>query len=47
MLRTVGQYLTAGVDAVIHVMQTMSVTQWGVVSVVFVVAGFMLLKTRF
>ena len=51
MLNTVGNFITsrlnAGWDTIYWVMMEMDVIQWGIVSVVFVVAGFMALRTRF
>ncbi len=51
MLHSVGQYistkLSAGWDNVYWVMMEMDVMQWGILSVIFVIAGFMALRTRF
>lgn len=51
MLNAIGNFiggrLSGGWDAIHWVMMEMDVIQWGIVSVVFVVAGFMALRTRF
>ena len=39
--------LSDGWDTIYWVMIEMDVIQWGILSVVFVVAGFMALRTRF
>ncbi len=50
MLRSIGDFvgsrLGAGWDAIYWLMMEMDVIQWGIVSVVFVAAGFMALRTR-
>ncbi len=51
MLKTVWNfiagYLGAGWDTIYWVMMEMDVLQWGILSVIFVVAGFMALRTKF
>jgi hypothetical protein len=51
MLQAVGRYvstkISAGWDNTYWLMMEMDVTQWGILSVIFVVAGFMALRTRF
>jgi len=51
MLQTIGRYIStkisAGWDNTYWLMMEMDVTQWGILSVIFVVAGFMALRTRF
>lgn len=51
MLSSVGRYiltkLGAGWDGLYWLMMEMDVMQWGIISVIFVIAGFMALRTRF
>ncbi len=46
-MRFVGEWLDTGWDNLYWLMQTMDVTQWGIVAVIFVVTGFMALRTKF
>jgi hypothetical protein len=45
--RFVGSYLSAGWDTIYWVMMEMDVMQWGILSAIFVIAGFMALRTKF
>ncbi len=51
MFKAVGHfitsYLSAGWDNIYWVMMEMDVLQWGILSTIFVVAGFMALRTKF
>ncbi len=51
MLHSVGQFiltkLSASWDCIYWVMMEMDVMQWGIISVIFVISGFMALRTRF
>ncbi len=51
MLQSVGRFISscigAGWDNVHWLMMEMDVAQWGILSAIFVVAGFMALRTRF
>lgn len=50
MLQTIGKFLSSGIgnawDSVHWLMMEMDVTQWGILSAIFVAAGFMALRTR-
>ena len=50
MFESVGRYLSAklaaGWENTYWLMMEMDVTQWGIISVIFVVAGIMALRTR-
>jgi hypothetical protein len=43
----VTKYLDYAWDSLYWVMMQMDVTQWGILAVLFVVSGFMALRTRF
>ena len=43
----IGSRLSSGWDLIYWVMMEMDVIQWGVMSMVFVVSGFVALRTRF
>ncbi len=50
MLQTIGKFISGivgkGWDNVYWLMMEMDVTQWGILSFIFVAAGFMALRTR-
>lgn len=46
MLKIVFQWLKEFFKGVDWLIQSMDVTQWGIVSVIFVVLGFMALRSR-
>ncbi len=51
MFHAVSNYITTklndGWGAIYWVMMEMDVMQWGILSAIFVIAGFMALRTRF
>ena len=51
MFQAVGRYIStyasAGWDNIYWLMMEMDVMQWGILSSIFVIAGFMALRTRF
>ena len=43
----ISKYLGAGVGNLNWLIQEMDVTQWGIVAVIFVITGFVALRTKF
>ena len=46
MLKMIGGWIKNGLSGLEWLIITMDVTQWGIVSVIFVVLGFMALRSR-
>ncbi|MCC7337175.1 MAG: hypothetical protein IT422_18955 [Pirellulaceae bacterium] len=51
MFKTIGNFigsrLSAGWGTIYWLMMEMDVMQWGILSLIFVIAGFMALRTKF
>lgn len=45
-MKYVGEWLGAGAENTLWLMKEMDVTQWGIVAALFVVAGFMCLRSQ-
>jgi len=46
MMRIISGWFSSALENLNWLIMTMDVTQWGIVSVIFVVTGFMALRTR-
>ena len=46
MGRMISKWIGEAIDGLAWMIQAMDVTQWGIVAVIFVVVGFLALRTR-
>jgi hypothetical protein len=46
ILKFIGKWVGAAWDGVYWMMMEMDITQWAIVSILFVISGFMALRTR-